>query len=166
MWRTPPSHRGEGAALLAATREQGLEGVVGKRLDSRYEPGGRSGAWVKVKHTFREVFVIGGWLRADMGRSDRLGALLVGQREEDGRLRYVGKIGISVVVTVPVTLVAAGLGEPAAHHVPDRQNRDVEPDVPRTEAVGHRARNQHGRGHGDVRNELRRLERGPRLGRS
>jgi len=48
-WQTPAYHRGEGEPLLRATKEQGLEGVVAKRLDSVYEPGRRSGAWIKVK---------------------------------------------------------------------------------------------------------------------
>ena len=42
-WRVPGVHPGEGKRLLAATEAQGLEGVVAKRLDSRYEPGRRSG---------------------------------------------------------------------------------------------------------------------------
>ncbi|MDQ6915879.1 MAG: DNA ligase, partial [Actinomycetota bacterium] len=49
-WQTPRHHKGDGAALLAATAQRGLEGVVAKRLDSPYEPGKRSGAWIKVKH--------------------------------------------------------------------------------------------------------------------
>src|SRR5436305_2083979 len=47
-WRTPAAHRGAGTQLLRASNEQGLEGVVAKRLDSPYEPGRRSGAWVKI----------------------------------------------------------------------------------------------------------------------
>src|SRR4051812_2084286 len=93
-WQTPSYHRAEGAELLEATRVQGLEGIVAKRLDSRYEPGRRSGAWVKVKHTRRQELVVGGWLRGEMGRADRLGALLVGHRDEHGCLRYVGKVGM------------------------------------------------------------------------
>ena len=61
---------------------------------SRYEPGRRSGAWLKVKHTRRQELVIGAWLRGDIGRADRLGALLVGHRDEHGCLRYVGKVGL------------------------------------------------------------------------
>ncbi len=43
-WRVPAAHPGDGARLLEATEKQGLEGVVAKRLDWRYEPGRRSGA--------------------------------------------------------------------------------------------------------------------------
>ena len=59
-WRTPAYRRGDGEALLEATKEQGLEGLVAKRLDSPYEPGRRSGAWIKVKNVARQEVVIGG----------------------------------------------------------------------------------------------------------
>jgi bifunctional non-homologous end joining protein LigD len=65
-WQTPAFQRGDGARLLAASREQGLEGVVAKRLDSRYEPGRRSGAWVKVKNTLRQSMRTG-WCASDPG---------------------------------------------------------------------------------------------------
>jgi bifunctional non-homologous end joining protein LigD len=91
-WNVPESHRGQGAALLAATREQGLEGVVGKRLDSRYEPGRRSSAWIKVKNFSRQEFVIGGWTTGLGSRAQALGALHLGVYA--GReLRYVGRVG-------------------------------------------------------------------------
>lgn len=48
-WCTPDSHVGEGEALFAATEEMGLEGVVAKRLDSKYRPGVRARAWTKTK---------------------------------------------------------------------------------------------------------------------
>jgi bifunctional non-homologous end joining protein LigD len=91
-WQTPAYHR-EGSALLEATRAQGLEGVVAKRLDCPYEPGKRSSGWVKVKHVHSEAFLIGGWLPGEGRRRDRIGALLVGQRDEDGALRYAGRVG-------------------------------------------------------------------------
>ncbi|MGA2114861.1 MAG: non-homologous end-joining DNA ligase [Bryobacteraceae bacterium] len=47
--------------LVAAVRAQGLEGLVAKRLDSRYEPGRRSGAWQKMRINRSEEFVIGGY---------------------------------------------------------------------------------------------------------
>jgi bifunctional non-homologous end joining protein LigD len=82
-WRVPSAHPGEGAPLLEATREQGLEGIVAKRLDSRYEPGRRSGAWLKVKNTLRQELVIGGWLPGEGRRTRRIGALLMGYYQRD-----------------------------------------------------------------------------------
>ena len=95
-WRTPAFHPGDGHALLEASREQGLEGIVAKRLDGRYEPGRRSGAWIKVKNVLRQEVVIGGWLPGQGARSGRLGALLAGvyeEREGEPTLRYVGRVG-------------------------------------------------------------------------
>jgi bifunctional non-homologous end joining protein LigD len=91
-WQTPRYHGGEGAALIEATAEQGLEGVVAKRLDSQYAPGRRSSAWIKVKNKQRQEVVIGGWL-PEKERPQRLGALLVGHRDEEGRFRYAGRVG-------------------------------------------------------------------------
>ena len=91
-WRTPAAHTGDGEALLRASAEQGLEGLVAKRLDSRYEPGRRSSSWIKVKNSRRQEFVIGGWLPGQGRREQRIGALLVGHHE-DGVLRYAGRVG-------------------------------------------------------------------------
>ena len=92
-WRVPARNRGDGPALLQATARQGLEGVVAKRRDSRYDPGRRTNAWIKVKHTQRQELVIGGWLPGDGRRAERIGSLLAGYREPDGRLRYAGRVG-------------------------------------------------------------------------
>src|SRR3954447_7273215 len=91
-WQTPTYSAGNGQALLDATKNQGLEGLMAKRLDSRYEPGKRGGAWLKVKNTSRQELVIGGWVPGEGRRRDRIGALLVGFHE-DGDLRYAGKVG-------------------------------------------------------------------------
>jgi bifunctional non-homologous end joining protein LigD len=91
-WRTPSHHVGDGEAMFAASKEQGLEGVVAKRLDSRYDPGGRSGAWLKIKNQFSHELVIGGWLPGQGGRSGTLGSLAVGFYE-DWKLRYAGNVG-------------------------------------------------------------------------
>jgi bifunctional non-homologous end joining protein LigD len=90
-WRVPAVHS-EGRALLEATRAQGLEGVVAKRLDSRYEPGRRATQWIKVKNTQRQELVIGGWLPGEGRRSERIGALLMGVHL-NGELRYAGRVG-------------------------------------------------------------------------
>ncbi len=91
-WRVPESFPGQGTSLLAATREQGLEGVIGKRLDSRYVTG-RGGAWIKVKNWGRQEAVIGGWTTGKGGRAGSLGALLLGIHDGDGELQYVGRVG-------------------------------------------------------------------------
>src|SRR5262249_53242063 len=60
-WQTPEHLTGKGKAVLKASAEQGLEGIVAKRLESTYQPGRRTGTWVKVKNLTRQEFVIGGW---------------------------------------------------------------------------------------------------------
>ena len=95
-WQTPGYSVGHAKELLAASREQGLEGVILKRLDSIYSPGKRTGTWLKVKNTTRQEMVIGGWTPGEGRRRNHLGALLVGYFEEDGGkpvLRYGGKVG-------------------------------------------------------------------------
>jgi bifunctional non-homologous end joining protein LigD len=91
-WRVPAAHAGNGTQLLEATAKQGLEGVVAKRLDTRYEPGRRSGAWLKVKNTLRQELVIAGWIPGEGRRTARIGALLMGFYE-DGKFRYAGRVG-------------------------------------------------------------------------
>lgn len=91
-WQVPSYRRGDGQALLDAADARGLEGVVAKRLDSRYEPGRRSPAWRKTKVRRRQEFVVGGWHGGEGGRAGRIGSLLLGYFE-DGGLRYAGKVG-------------------------------------------------------------------------
>ncbi len=75
------------AAIIEAVEQQGLEGVVAKRLNSRYEPGQRSGAWVKLPLKRRQEFVIGGYRPG--GRNFDL--LLVGYFQS-GKLIFAGKV--------------------------------------------------------------------------
>jgi len=91
-WQTPPAFDGAGAAAFAASRDQGLEGVVAKRLDSRYVPGRRSPDWVKVKNFRTQEVVVGGWTLGKGRRADTIGALLLGIPEPAG-LQYVGQVG-------------------------------------------------------------------------
>ena len=93
-WRVPAHHEGAGSALLAATREQGLEGVVAKRLDSPYKPGKRDGSWLKIKNSYRQELVIGGWTEGRGARTGHLGALELGVHAPDGgELKYAGRVG-------------------------------------------------------------------------
>ncbi|MFF9087641.1 ATP-dependent DNA ligase [Streptomyces sp. NPDC014991] len=91
-WSTPGAVTGHGAEALRATREHGLEGLVCKRLDSVYEPGVRSRAWIKIRNMRAEDVIVGGWLPGRGRLAGLPGAVLAGQRA-GGRLRYVGGIG-------------------------------------------------------------------------
>ncbi|MFI5038009.1 MAG: DNA ligase D, partial [Solirubrobacterales bacterium] len=92
-WQTPEHIVGNGSAVLQASAEQGLEGIVAKRLDSTYEPGRRSSGWVKVKNVGRQELVIGGWMGGKGRRKEGIGALLVGVYDDGGALRYAGRVG-------------------------------------------------------------------------
>ena len=91
IWRVPPSTE-DGGALLELARQRGLEGIVAKRLTSRYQSGGRTGDWVKVKLRQRQELVVGGWLPGQGNLSGHIGSLLVGYWN-DGRIRFAGAVG-------------------------------------------------------------------------
>ena len=77
--------------LLAEVRKRGLEGIIAKAVGSRYEPGRRSGAWLKCRIAHDQEFVIGGYT-PPQGARPLFGALLVGYYQ-DGHLIYAGKVG-------------------------------------------------------------------------
>jgi bifunctional non-homologous end joining protein LigD len=81
----------DGVALHAAALASGLEGVIGKRKDSRYESGKRSKDWLKIKPTQTADFVIGGYTKGK-GSREALGSLLVGYFER-GKLKYASHVG-------------------------------------------------------------------------
>jgi bifunctional non-homologous end joining protein LigD len=95
-WRIPAPLDGELDAVLAVTRSHLLEGVVAKRLDAPYQPGRRTGAWLKHKHRRRETFAVTGWRPAPTGgrRSD---AILVARPSAMGGLIPAGsaELGLS-----------------------------------------------------------------------
>jgi bifunctional non-homologous end joining protein LigD len=92
-WQTPPSFTDvAGEDVLAAAAAQGLEGVVAKRLDSRYRPGARSADWRKVKPSFRQEAVVGGISPGKGNRAGKIGSLLVGVQGPAG-LEYAGRVG-------------------------------------------------------------------------
>jgi bifunctional non-homologous end joining protein LigD len=77
--------------LLKEVSRQGLEGIIAKAAGSSYEPGRRSGTWLKCRIAHDQEFVIGGYT-APRGARSHFGALLVGHHE-GGRLLYAGKVG-------------------------------------------------------------------------
>jgi bifunctional non-homologous end joining protein LigD len=82
----------DGRALYEAAMKEGLEGVMAKRVDSRYLPGKRTREWLKVKTHGHQEFVIAGYTRGQGRRSGRFGSLVLGVHR--GReLVYVGNVG-------------------------------------------------------------------------
>jgi len=91
-WALSPQFAGPGSDVLQASRTQGLEGIVAKRLDSPYVPGRRSPTWRKIKNLLAQEVVVGGFTPGQGNRQGRLGSLLLGIPSSDG-LRYVGQVG-------------------------------------------------------------------------
>ena len=125
-WQVPAAYD-DGDMLVDATLQQGLEGVVSKRRGSRYRFGVRSDDWRKLAHRHRGSFVVGGW-RPQVGTTNRLAALLVGEQTPDG-LRYRGRVG-SGIAGATSTRLAALLGPLAADASPFAD------EVPRVDADG------------------------------
>jgi bifunctional non-homologous end joining protein LigD len=91
-WLVPAHRIGDGAALVAATIERGLEGVMAKRLGSTYQVGKRTPNWRKIKNRRRVELTIGGFTAGGGNRAGSFGALLVGQPGADG-LHFAGGVG-------------------------------------------------------------------------
>jgi len=89
--RITESVQGDGKKMLEKARRQGWEGIIAKRVDSRYEPGTRTRNWLKLKIEFRQEFVVGGYTEPRNSR-ENIGALLLGYFDH-GRFIYVGHTG-------------------------------------------------------------------------
>lgn len=88
----PEPTPGNGTGLYEAVQERGMEGVVGKRLGSPYQPGRRSPDWRKVSVRRQVRAVVGGFLLGEGGRARTFGSLLVGLYEPAG-LRWIASVG-------------------------------------------------------------------------
>jgi bifunctional non-homologous end joining protein LigD len=89
--RFSASIQSDSQRVVRELQARGLEGLIAKKKDSKYESGRRSGAWLKFKWTHEQEFVIGGFTRPRGSRS-HFGALLVGYYEKD-KLMFAGKVG-------------------------------------------------------------------------
>jgi bifunctional non-homologous end joining protein LigD len=110
FWCTPPTYVGEGASLFEATKSRGLEGVIAKRIDSRYRPGIRSRAWIKTKHMQVKTFALLGWVPPEEWRGDR-GCVVLG-------LSHGGDISMAGVVE-------SGYGRDLVDRLPELTRADV-----------------------------------------
>lgn len=119
--------------LYAAATANGFEGIVAKRRNSTYQPGKRSGAWLKIKTTRTAEFVVVGCTKGK-GEREPLGALLLGYWA-DGALRYAGHVGSGLTedVIADIRKRSAGLARkipPVAGEVPlHRPTQWLEPEL-------------------------------------
>jgi bifunctional non-homologous end joining protein LigD len=95
--QVPPS-TSDVAQLLEIAAARGDEGVVSKRLGSRYRPGARSTDWIKLPFARERAVVVGAWRpegasRAAGSTSSRVGAVVVGAYDDEGRLQELGAVG-------------------------------------------------------------------------
>ena len=89
--RTPPWYRDDAQAVQAVSLQHGLEGVVGKPLASRYQPGRRRD-WIKIKNVRHQELVICGWIPGTGRRAHMIGSLVLGGYD-GAQLRYAGNVG-------------------------------------------------------------------------
>lgn len=82
-----------GRAFYQAAQRLGVEGIVAKRRDSRYEPGARARTWLKIKVKRRMDAVVGGFTRGRGARARTFGAVLLGAYNAEGQLQYIGHCG-------------------------------------------------------------------------
>ncbi len=118
----------DGDALWQVTLEHGLEGVVAKLRSSTYQPGRRSRDWVKLPHRRNRTALVGGW-REESAGTGRVGAVLLGARDEEGALRYLGRAGSGLGGSL-ATAVRAALSEHA------RDDSPFDDPVPAADARG------------------------------
>ncbi len=114
-----------GAAVRDRARRESWEGVVAKRLKSRYRSGERTQDWLKVKELARQEFVVCGWTDPQGGRIG-FGALVLGYYDdgEEGRaLRPAGRVGSGFthddLQRISARLGELGQDESALAEVPD-----------------------------------------------
>jgi bifunctional non-homologous end joining protein LigD len=124
-WQVPTAYD-DGQMLYEATGQQGLEGIVSKRLSSHYHFGERTPNWLKFAHRHRASYVVGGWRPQEGGT--HLAALLVGEPSANGLL-YRGRVGSGIGAKVSRQLTAALEGH-------ERTSSPFAQEVPRVDALG------------------------------
>src|SRR5205807_7325294 len=82
----------DGDALYRAAKEQSLEGIIAKRMESRYAPGKRTRDWLKIKTHGRQEFVIAGFTKGTGRRASSFGSLVLGYYRGN-ELVYAGNVG-------------------------------------------------------------------------
>ena len=113
--QVPPAFPGEAAALLAATRDRGLEGIMLKRPASLYHPGRRTREWLKIRNIRAADVRVGGWLPGTGTRAHLAGSVLMGLPRPGG-LEFAGAVGsgLSMAESRELTALLQSLEQPVS----------------------------------------------------
>lgn len=124
-----PAEHDDGAALMREALTHGLEGVIAKRLESRYHVGRRSADWTKVKRKPRQEFVVAGWTLGTGRRASTFGALVLAVHPAPGdpALDFVGTVG-------------SGFDDLQLQRLRARLEQLERPDTPLSEPIAIKAR--------------------------
>ncbi|MGB9033979.1 MAG: ATP-dependent DNA ligase, partial [Paeniglutamicibacter sp.] len=124
----PEARDGSLSEAMEHSAGLGLEGVVAKDKDSGYEPGRRTGSWIKLKHANHQEVVVIGWRRGNGSRARTFGSLLLGVND-GGQLHYAGRVGTGFsdaeLRRTRTELDRHARKTPAAKDVPDADSRDA-----------------------------------------
>jgi bifunctional non-homologous end joining protein LigD len=96
VWTTPLFPATELDSLMRIAAAEGVDAFHARHMGARYRPGARSKFWLRVPVQRSSHVLVGGWTPTDPHRPDTVGTLLLGVPGADGRLRYVGRVGVSV----------------------------------------------------------------------
>ena len=132
--------------MIAATREQGLEGVVAKRLRAPYAEGRRGSSWIKLKNRRNETFVVTGWRE----RRDQLPEFLLARRRNSS-LVPAGSASLGLDPARRANLLAALAECEILRH---RRRSDGRSDVRWVAPLVEVSADAHGRVDGQVRDAV------------
>ena len=127
--KVPPAHTGPTLkAALKTSLELGLEGVLAKECTGDYEPGRRSGSWVKIKHLLDQEALVIGWTRGQGNRASSIGSLLLAVPAGD-ELEFIGRVGTGFsdlqLKEIRERLEKAKRKTPPVKHIPAQFQRDA-----------------------------------------
>ncbi|GGC78562.1 ATP-dependent DNA ligase [Tersicoccus solisilvae] len=125
----PDAFDGDVEEAVEASQELKLEGVVAKKISSVYQPGQRARTWIKLKNQTHQEVVVIGWRAGRGGRTGGIGSVLVAVPDEDGVLRYAGRVGSGLndetLTRMARDFASATRTTPAAEGVPAADARDA-----------------------------------------
>ncbi|WP_114855136.1 ATP-dependent DNA ligase [Brachybacterium sp. YJGR34] len=126
----PHADHGDVDHAIELSQELQLEGVLAKTESGVYQPGRRSRTWIKIKNSRHQEVVVVGWRHGRGERAGTLGSLLLAVPDEDGVLRYAGRVGTGFserdLEQITTRLRSRSRKTPPVRDVPAPERRDAE----------------------------------------